>query len=55
MTADRDDANLIDLRVQDVITEWQTLGEPTLLPIRDGAEMSRSEAEKYWLRLLRED
>ena len=45
----------IGWRVQDVITEWQTLGEPTLLPIRDGAEMSPSAAERHWLRLLRKE
>ena len=48
-------STLIDPRVLDVIAEWQTLGEPALLPIRDGAEMTPPAAERYWQGLLRRE
>ena len=46
---------LVDQRVLNVIAEWQMLGEPALLPIRDGAEMTPSVAERHWLGLLRKE
>ena len=48
-------STLVDLRVLDVIAEWQMLGEPALLPIRNGAEMTPPAAERHWLGLLRRE
>ena len=48
-------STLVDLRVLDVIAEWQRLGEPALLPIRNGAEMTPPAAERHWLGLLRRE
>ena len=36
----------------DVIDDWEEQGQPALLPIRDGAEMSPTAAERHWLALL---